>query len=65
VSTVIINGREQLLTVKDVAAILGVSDRFALRNLIKGKEIKAVLISPKVYRVRPVDLQAYLARRVK
>jgi excisionase family DNA binding protein len=56
---------DKLLTVKDVAAVLGVSDRFALRNLIKAKEIKAVLISPKVYRVRPVDLQAYLARRAK
>jgi len=60
---VTIKGVEQLLTPEEVAELLGVSPRHVLRALIKTGALKSAKISPKVYRVRPIDFTDYLDRR--
>ena len=53
---------ETLLTVRQVAAQLQVS-RNKVYAAIRRGELRAVSLSARSMRVRPVDLQAYLQRR--
>lgn len=54
--------REPLMTYSEAGEVLGVSAK-VVANLARSGDLPRVIISPRVHRIAPADLRAFIAAR--